>query len=60
MQKTMTLIHRKNKGRRMDTMEQLLIQKHHQEHRLIPEQKPHEYNPQFHRLYDTGAQLGNT
>jgi hypothetical protein len=44
----------------MDTVEQLQIQKHHQEHRLIPEQKPHEYNPLFQLLYDTRAQLGNT
>jgi hypothetical protein len=54
----MTLIHRTKKGRRMDTMEQLQIQKHHQEHRLIPEQKPHEYNPLFQLLYDTRAQIG--
>jgi hypothetical protein len=60
MQETMTLIHRTNKGRRMDTMEQLQIQKHHQEHQLIPEQKPHEYNPLFQLLYDTRAQLCNT
>jgi hypothetical protein len=44
----------------MDTMEQLQIQKHHQEQRLIPKQKPHEYNPLFQLLYDTQAQLGNT
>jgi hypothetical protein len=60
MQETMTLIHRTNKGRRMDTMEQLLIQKHHQEHRLIPERKPHKYSPLFQLLYDTRAQFGNT
>jgi hypothetical protein len=44
----------------MDTMERLQIQKHHQEHRLIPEQKTHEYNPLFQLLYDTRVQLGNT
>jgi hypothetical protein len=55
MHETMTLIHQTNKGRRMDTMEQLQIQKHHQKHRLIPEQKLHEYNPLFQLLYDTWA-----
>jgi hypothetical protein len=60
MQETMTLIHQRNKGRRMDTMEQLQIQKHHQEHRLIPQQQPHEYNLLFQLLYDTQAQLPNT
>jgi hypothetical protein len=31
----------------MDTLEQLQIQTYYYEHRLIPEQKPHEYNPCF-------------
>jgi hypothetical protein len=60
MQEILTLVHHARKGKCMDTMEQLQIQKYHQEHWLIPEQKPHEYNPPFQLLYDTQTQLGNT
>jgi hypothetical protein len=60
MQEILTLVHHARKGKHMDTMEQLQIQKYHQEHRLIPEQKPHKYNPLFQLLYDTQTQLGNT
>jgi hypothetical protein len=55
----MSLIHHASKGKRMDTLEQLQIQKYHHEHRLIPEQTPHEYNPLFQLLYGTQVQLGN-
>jgi hypothetical protein len=58
IQKIMSLIHPASKGKRMDTLEQSQIQKYHQEHRLIPEQNPHEYNPLFQLLDDTQAQLG--
>jgi hypothetical protein len=54
------LVHHARKGIRTDTMKQMQIQKYHQEHRLIPEQKPHEHNPLFQLLYDTQTQLGNT
>jgi hypothetical protein len=43
----------------VDTLEQLQIQKYHQEHRFIPEQKPHEHNPLFQLLYATQTQPGN-
>jgi hypothetical protein len=56
----MSLVHRARKGKHVDALEQLQIQKYHQEHRLIPEQKPHEHNPLFQLLYDTETQLRNT
>jgi hypothetical protein len=55
----MSLVHHASKGKHMDTLEQLQIQKYHHEHQLIPKQNLHEYNPLFQLLYDTQAHLGN-
>jgi hypothetical protein len=58
-EKIMSLVNHANKGKCMDTLEQLQIQKHHHEHQLILEQNPHEYNPLFQLLDDTQAHVGN-
>jgi hypothetical protein len=54
------LVHCASKGKCMDTLEQLQIQKYHHERRLIPELNPHDYNPLSQLLYDTETHLGNT
>jgi hypothetical protein len=54
------LVHHSSKGKHVDTLEQLQIQKYHHEGRFIPEQNPHEYNPLSQLLYDTQTHLGNT
>jgi hypothetical protein len=56
----MSLSHHASKGKRVDTLQQLQIQKYHHAYRLIPEQKLQDYNPLFQLLYNTQAQLGNT
>jgi hypothetical protein len=43
----MSLVQHASKGKRMNTLEQLHIQKYHHKHQLITEQNPPENNPYF-------------